>query len=111
MRAFLVADKREQPVVGCTRPDGRAWLTRAPRPLQLQTHSNRPQPPDEIEWQPARDPALGPRPPSSRVPPLLDVALQLLVAHIEDVVSLWGVPDVIKIQVGWGLCGFLGWGV
>lgn len=35
---------------------------------------------DDVKWTPSRDPALGPRPPASRVPPLLDMSLQLLVS-------------------------------
>ncbi|GBF91694.1 hypothetical protein Rsub_03998 [Raphidocelis subcapitata] len=59
---------------------------------------------EEVSWEASRDPALGPRVPKSRVPPLLDLSLQLLVKHIEDVVSLWGVPDAIKCQLAAAVC-------
>ncbi|KAI8464772.1 MAG: hypothetical protein J3K34DRAFT_525945 [Monoraphidium minutum] len=59
---------------------------------------------EEAAWSPSRDPSLGPRAAASRVPPLLEVALRLLVTHIEDVVSLWGVPDAIKCQLAAAVC-------
>ena len=50
-----------------------------------------------VVWQPSRDPAQGPRPPQ-RVPPLVDMCVQLLVDFIEDVESLAGLPDVIRVR-------------
>ena len=51
-----------------------------------------------VEWTPARDYKLGERP-AQRVGPLFQMAVELLMEHIEDVESLWGLPDVIKVRI------------
>ena len=38
------------------------------------------------------------------MPPLLNISLGLLVRHIDDVASLWGVPDAIKAQLAAAVC-------
>ncbi len=53
---------------------------------------------DSIVWNPKRDPQLGPRPPNT-VGTLFQSCIALLVDHIEDVESLWGIPDVIKASL------------
>ncbi|KAF6264728.1 hypothetical protein COO60DRAFT_17560 [Scenedesmus sp. NREL 46B-D3] len=58
----------------------------------------------DVAWTPSRDPALGPRP-SCQVPPLFQIALQLLVTHIDAVETLWGVPDPIRSQLASAVCG------
>lgn len=57
----------------------------------------------DAAWAPSRDPALGPRP-SCQVPPLFQIALRLLVTHIDAVESLWGVPDPIRSQLASAVC-------
>lgn len=59
---------------------------------------------DTTSWEPSRDPSLGPRPGPSRALTLMELSLRLLVAHINDVVSLWGVPDAIKAQLAAAVC-------
>lgn len=49
-----------------------------------------------LGWVPARDTSLGRRP-SCAVPPLLELCVRLIRDHIEDVESLWGLPDAIKV--------------
>ena len=49
-----------------------------------------------VSWQPSRDPKAGRRP-EQRVPPLVTMCVQLMVEYIEDVESLVGLPDVIKV--------------
>lgn len=51
---------------------------------------------EAVVWNPARDPKLGSRPPRS-VGPLYQACIRLLVDYIEDVESLWGMPDDIKV--------------
>ena len=51
---------------------------------------------DSVTWSPKRDLALGPRP-AETVPPLFQACLTLLVDYIEDVESLLGLPDIIKV--------------
>jgi hypothetical protein len=51
---------------------------------------------DSIAWTPKRDPEVGPRP-ESTVNSLFQGCLELLVEHIEDVETLWGMPDLIKV--------------
>ena len=48
------------------------------------------------EWEPRRNPALGPRA-TQRVPKLSAMCLALLVEHIHNVETLWGMPSVIKV--------------
>ena len=48
------------------------------------------------DWAPKRDHRLGPRP-SPRVGRLFDMCLDLLVEHIEDVETLYGLPSAIKV--------------
>ena len=50
-----------------------------------------------LGWVPARDAALGRRP-ACEVPPLLELCVRLIRDHIEDVESLWGLPDAIKVR-------------
>ena len=49
-----------------------------------------------LGWVPARDATLGRRP-ACAVPPLLELCVRLIRDHIEDVESLWGLPDAIKV--------------
>ncbi len=49
-----------------------------------------------LGWVPARDASLGRRP-ACAVPPLLELCVRLIRDHIEDVESLWGLPDAIKV--------------
>jgi DNA repair protein RAD7 len=56
-----------------------------------------------VGWTPSRDPSLGPRP-TSLIPSLYTLALQLLVKHIDAVSTLWGVPDLIKTEVAAAVC-------
>lgn len=51
----------------------------------------------DIVWTPKRDPELGPRAPNT-VGTLFQSCIALVVDHIEDVESLWGIPDVIKAR-------------
>ena len=53
------------------------------------------------EWTPKRDRRLGPRP-CLRVDRLFDMCLDLLVEHIEDVETLYGLPSAIKVLL-WSL--------
>ncbi|GLC34657.1 hypothetical protein PLESTM_000222000 [Pleodorina starrii] len=55
------------------------------------------------DWQPSRDPGLGPHP-SDPVRPLFDVCLDVLTAYVDCVESLWGVPDVIKVRLAASVC-------
>lgn len=50
-----------------------------------------------VAWQPSRDPSQGARP-LQRVPPLVDMCVELLVDFVEDVESLAGLPDIIKVR-------------
>lgn len=52
---------------------------------------------DAIAWAPKRSLSLGARPPVT-VGPLFQACLTLLVDHIEDVETLCGLPDIIKVQ-------------
>ncbi|GLI64150.1 hypothetical protein VaNZ11_007335 [Volvox africanus] len=58
---------------------------------------------DEAEWQPRRDPALGPHPQES-VRSLFDTCLDVLTTYVDCVESLWGVPDVIKVRLATSVC-------
>lgn len=51
----------------------------------------------ETAWQPLRDPALGRRP-DDAVPRLRDLCVDLVVEYIEDVETLYGLPDGIKVR-------------
>jgi DNA repair protein RAD7 len=57
----------------------------------------------QIQWTPSRDPSLGPRP-SSQVQTLFSSTLDLLVRNIDAVISLYGVPDVIKTALAARVC-------
>ena len=50
-----------------------------------------------MEWVPARDASLGCRP-RCAVPPLLELCVLLVRDHIDDVESLWGLPDAVKVR-------------
>ena len=50
-----------------------------------------------LGWVPARDASLGRRPVCA-VPPLLELCVRLIRDNIEDVESLWGLPDAIKVR-------------
>ena len=52
----------------------------------------------QVAWAPSRDVSLG-QPRLLRVLPLVSMTLQLLVTHIEDVESLWGLPDVLRVRL------------
>ena len=51
------------------------------------------------DWTPKRDHRLGPRP-AQRVGRLFDMCLDLLVEHIEDIETLYGLPSAIKVCPG-----------
>lgn len=51
-----------------------------------------------INWKPSRDVSLGPRP-QCNVPTLLNIALELVSDYIEDVESLYGLPELVKAKV------------
>ena len=53
---------------------------------------------DAVVWSPKRDVKLGARPPRT-VGTLYQGCIALLVEHIEDVESLWGIPDLIKVDL------------
>ncbi|KAG2430452.1 hypothetical protein HXX76_009975 [Chlamydomonas incerta] len=55
------------------------------------------------QWQPSRDPALGPHP-RDPVRPLFGQCLDVLTSYIECVESLWGVPDAIKVRLAAHVC-------
>ncbi|KAK9831384.1 hypothetical protein WJX81_008255 [Elliptochloris bilobata] len=57
-----------------------------------------------LEWQPRRDPTLGPRP-GARVASLVAICVDLVVAHLVDVDTLWGMPDVIKARLSAAAAG------
>ena len=50
-----------------------------------------------IEWKPSRDPKLGPRP-QKTVDTLFRGCVELLVEYIDDVDSLLGIPEIIKVE-------------
>lgn len=54
-------------------------------------------------WQPSRDVKLGPRP-RGNVPPLLTIALELVANYIEDVESLYGLPELVKSRIASVVC-------
>ncbi|GIL72169.1 hypothetical protein Vretimale_462 [Volvox reticuliferus] len=58
---------------------------------------------DEAEWQPRRDPSLGPHPQES-VRSLFETCLDVLTTYVDCVESLWGVPDVIKVRLATSVC-------
>ena len=51
---------------------------------------------DSVAWAPSRDVALGPRK-ACRVDPLFSLSLSLIVDYLEDVETLEGLPDAIKV--------------
>ncbi|CAK0785667.1 hypothetical protein CVIRNUC_008878 [Coccomyxa viridis] len=55
------------------------------------------------DWAPKRDHRLGPRP-AQRVGRLFDMCLGLLVEHIEDIETLYGLPSAIKVQLATAVC-------
>lgn len=57
----------------------------------------------DVEWQPLRDVAAGPRP-QARVRSLFDTCLGLLTEYIDAVESLWGVPDAIRVKLAAAVC-------
>ena len=52
-----------------------------------------------VSWKPSRDVKLGSRLPT-RVRPLFELCADVLVEYIEDVESLLGLPDSIKVRSG-----------
>ncbi|GIL45521.1 hypothetical protein Vafri_2737 [Volvox africanus] len=58
---------------------------------------------DEAEWQPRRDPSLGPHP-QETVRSLFDTCLDVLTTYVDCVESLWGIPDVIKVRLATSVC-------
>ncbi len=52
-----------------------------------------------VSWKPSRDIKLGSRLPT-RVRPLFELCADVLVEYIEDVESLLGLPDSIKVRSG-----------
>ncbi|KAK9811364.1 hypothetical protein WJX72_002569 [[Myrmecia] bisecta] len=61
------------------------------------------EPEDTVRWTPARDVKQGERP-AYRVMPLQHACVELLVEYIEDVESLWGLPDSIKVRLAAAVC-------
>ncbi len=57
-----------------------------------------------ISWSPSRDPAQGPRP-EDCVPSLFSLCVGIVVHYLEDVESLWGLPEALKV------CGCGNWWV
>ncbi|KAK9840274.1 hypothetical protein WJX74_006585 [Apatococcus lobatus] len=53
---------------------------------------------EAVAWAPARDVALGPRK-ACRVDPLFSLSLSLIVDYLEDVETLVGLPDAIKVRL------------
>ena len=53
-----------------------------------------------VSWTPSRDPKLGSRP-VCRVRPLFELCADVLVEYIEDVESLLGLPDSIKVNLAY----------
>ena len=51
-----------------------------------------------LEWVPARDAGLGRRV-RCAVPSLLELCVLLVRDHIDDVESLWGLPDAVKVWI------------
>jgi len=51
-----------------------------------------------VSWKPSRDVKLGSRLPT-RVRPLFELCADVLVEYIEDVESLLGLPDSIKVRL------------
>lgn len=52
----------------------------------------------QATWQPSRDVSLGARR-TDRVPSLLSKCISLVVDHIDDVESLFGLPEAVKVHV------------
>jgi DNA repair protein RAD7 len=50
-----------------------------------------------LGWVPTRDAALGRRS-TCAVPPLLELCVRLIRDNIDDVESLWGLPDAVKVR-------------
>jgi len=55
------------------------------------------------QWKPTRDLALGPRTPSP-VAPLSHTCLRLVVGLIDQVETLWGLPELVKSKVAAEVC-------
>lgn len=51
----------------------------------------------QVDWTPLRD-TQQTRPAPERVLPLTGMLLRLLTNHIQDVESLWGLPDVLRVR-------------
>ncbi|KAK9794646.1 hypothetical protein WJX73_008709 [Symbiochloris irregularis] len=54
--------------------------------------------PAKVSWSPSRDPKQA-QPGPERVAPLTGMLLRLLTDHIQDVESLWGLPDVLRVKL------------
>uniref|UniRef100_A0A7S3QLR1 F-box/LRR-repeat protein 15-like leucin rich repeat domain-containing protein n=1 Tax=Dunaliella tertiolecta TaxID=3047 RepID=A0A7S3QLR1_DUNTE len=54
-------------------------------------------------WRPSRDPKLGPRP-RTRVQPLFELCIAMLVDHVDCIDSLFGVPDVMRVRLAEAVC-------
>jgi len=50
-------------------------------------------------WTPSRGPGAPRRAAQCEVKPLFSVCVQLLVEYIDDVETLWGLPDAIKVRI------------
>jgi F-box and leucine-rich repeat protein 7 len=50
-------------------------------------------------WTPSRQPGAPPRMAQCAVKPLFDICLTLVSEYIDDVESLWGLPDAIKAGI------------
>ena len=57
----------------------------------------------EATWKPSRDPSLGARPFSS-VPLLSHLCVRLVVDYLEDVETLWGLPDAVRSLIAAEAC-------
>ena len=53
---------------------------------------------EDIEWTPPRDPGLGPRPYKS-VDTLFRSCVRLIVENIDDIDTLVGIPELIKVNL------------
>ncbi|KAG2483984.1 hypothetical protein HYH03_017151 [Edaphochlamys debaryana] len=58
---------------------------------------------EAADWEPSRDPSLGPHP-RCPVPPLFATCLGVLTAWVECVESLEGVPDAIRVRLAASVC-------
>lgn len=54
----------------------------------------------EPRWVPSRKPGSARPAAQVEVAPLSDICTDLLATYVEDIESLWGLPDAIKVTAG-----------